>query len=185
MACLSNLPQELILGVWRQVDPKDIEAFALTSKKIYALGSTAIKEHNELKRESTCISFRIDSVQLPLLDTLIDHLSNPRASLYVWSFFLGVDDVDTEMYPDDEFYWKVLDEILDMTRHKRNFLPNLKHATLELDPYSDGLDWEMVREMVRKFDEVGVSLDVEELDSTEKAQWFTPARISEKWWERP
>ena len=45
-----DLPNELVVEVWRLLQvPEDVEAFALTSKRVYALGGGAIAAHSELR----------------------------------------------------------------------------------------------------------------------------------------
>lgn len=89
MARFPDLPNEIVLMVWRQVlDPETIENFALTSKNVYALGSSFVKEHNELKSEFSCISVCEDDAYTSAGDALKDLLLNPRAALYVRSIYV-------------------------------------------------------------------------------------------------
>lgn len=85
MASFNDLPNELIVEVWRQVlDPEAVESFALTSKRIYALGRNAIQEHNELKAKFSSIDHcEFDKGNNDPVETLKNLLLNPRAALYV------------------------------------------------------------------------------------------------------
>lgn len=50
MTGFTDLPNELMVELWSKVlDPEAVPNFAVTSKKIYALGGSFIKEHNELR----------------------------------------------------------------------------------------------------------------------------------------
>ena len=84
MTGFANLPNELIVEVWRWVmDPKSVENFALTSKRVYALGRGFVREHNVLKLKFSSIphdGFGTDSGPAETLRTL---LQNCRAALYV------------------------------------------------------------------------------------------------------
>lgn len=80
MAIFSDLPNELILGIWDYViEPDDVESFALVSKRIYGLSSQSLNEHARLKRQysNIWISFRegnyepADLLEKILLDTRI------------------------------------------------------------------------------------------------------------------
>ena len=84
MAHFSDLPNELVIEIWRHVlDPEAVENFALASKKIYALGSAFIQKHNELSARFSSINHcEYDAMNRPA-DTLRESLLNPRASLYV------------------------------------------------------------------------------------------------------
>ncbi|KAL9073095.1 MAG: hypothetical protein Q9161_003149 [Pseudevernia consocians] len=84
MTGFSDLPNELVVEVWRLLrDPEDIEAFALTSKRFYALGSDAIAAHNELRSRFWSIRHDPDDLTSTPADTLRSLLLNPRAALYV------------------------------------------------------------------------------------------------------
>ena len=84
MPCLSTLPNELIIEIWRHLrDPEAIASFAVASKKINSVGSPYIEEHNRLRFEHSSFgSSDTDNCSglAELLDTL---LLNPRAALYV------------------------------------------------------------------------------------------------------
>ena len=57
MTGFTDLPNELIVHVWRQVrDPEAVQNFAVTSKRIYALGSDFIREHNELRARFSSVT---------------------------------------------------------------------------------------------------------------------------------
>lgn len=84
MTGFSDLPNELIVAVWRLVlDPDAVENFALTSKKVYALGGAYMREHNELKAKFSSVTHREEDVGSCPADTLKSLLLNPRAALYV------------------------------------------------------------------------------------------------------
>lgn len=97
MTTFNDLPNELIVQVWRQVlDPEAVESFALTSKTVYALGRKFIQEHNELKAKFSSIEhykyhdgdhygFHEGS---DLVETLKILLLNPRAALYVRNVYI-------------------------------------------------------------------------------------------------
>ena len=84
MKGFSDLPNEIVVEVWRLIqDPRDVEAFAFTSKKIYALGDAAIAEHNELKAKFSSVPCRDDEISVDTVDVLKSLLLSPRAALYV------------------------------------------------------------------------------------------------------
>lgn len=93
MARFSDLPNELVITVWHHVlDPEAIESFALVSKKVYALGSSFIAEHNELKREFSCVAHSTHDIITGIItrpaDTLKELLLRPRTALYVRNVFI-------------------------------------------------------------------------------------------------
>lgn len=118
MTTFNDLPNELIVEVWRQVlDPKAVESFALTSKTVYALGRNVIQEHNELKAKFSSI----DHYELheggyyelhegsDLVEALQILLLNSRAALYVRNVYidrLGEEwgDVDDSEQEDERSY---------------------------------------------------------------------------------
>lgn len=80
MAMFSDLPNELIIGIWGFViEPDDVESFALVSKRIYGLSSQFVDEHVSLKQQYSkiCFSYRkrnygpADLLEKILLDTRI------------------------------------------------------------------------------------------------------------------
>lgn len=85
MGNLSDLPNELIVEVWRHVlDPEAVESFAVTSKIIYELGSAFIKEHYELKAKFSYLDHcQYDVDDNRPADTLECLLLNSRTALYV------------------------------------------------------------------------------------------------------
>lgn len=89
MASFSDLPNELVAMVWGHVlDPDAIESFALISKNVYALGSSYIREHNELKREFSSISVSEEDADTRVGHALEGMLLNPRAALYVRRIYI-------------------------------------------------------------------------------------------------
>ena len=86
MTGFADLPNELIIEVWRHVvDPKSVENFALTNKTIYALGTKFIKEHNELKAKSSPTIIHDQNkiaIHCPA-ERLKTLLQNLRAALYI------------------------------------------------------------------------------------------------------
>ena len=81
MTGFNDLPNELIVEVWREVaDAESVENFAVTSKRIYALGSGFMTEHNELKADFSSIHHYEGSNPAETLKTL---LMNPCPALYV------------------------------------------------------------------------------------------------------
>ena len=84
MTGFTDLPNELIVEVWRQVvDPKSVERFALTSKRIYALGGDFVKEHNELKANFSSLPHYESEPDSGPAETLKILLQRPRIALYV------------------------------------------------------------------------------------------------------
>ena len=81
MVGFASIPNEIIVHVWRQVlDPGDVESFALTTKTIYELGSSFIKEHEKLRARFSSIELWPHSAR-----KLKGLLLHPRAALYVRS----------------------------------------------------------------------------------------------------
>ncbi|CAF9911172.1 hypothetical protein IMSHALPRED_009956 [Imshaugia aleurites] len=85
MAIFSDLPNELIMGIWGYViEPDDIESFALVSKRIYHLSSHFVNEHASLKQQYSRVRFSYttgnygpaDLLEKILLDTRIVHYIN-------------------------------------------------------------------------------------------------------------
>ena len=84
MTGFADFPNELIVEVWRQVvDPSSVENFALTDKRIHALGGRFIKEHNELKVKFSSVPYYVSGKDSGLAETLRILLQNCRAALYV------------------------------------------------------------------------------------------------------
>ena len=84
MTGFTDLPNELVVEVWRQVvDPKSVENFALTSKRIYALGRCFVREHNVLKLKFSSIPHSLSGTDSGPAETLRTLLQNCRAALYV------------------------------------------------------------------------------------------------------
>ena len=84
MTGFTDLPNELIVEVWRQVvDPKSVENFALSSKRIYALGGDFIEEHNELKAKFSSLPQYDSEPDSGPAETLKILLQRPRIALYV------------------------------------------------------------------------------------------------------
>lgn len=97
MTTFNDLPNELVVEVWRHVlDPEAVESFALTSKTVYALGRNFIQEHNELKAKFSSIDHytfhdgghREFYEGSDLVETLKNLLLNPRAALYVRNVYI-------------------------------------------------------------------------------------------------
>ena len=77
----ASVPNEIIVHVWRQIlDPGDVESFALTTKTIYELGSSFIREHEKLRARFSSIDLGLHPAR-----KLKRLLLNPRAALYVRS----------------------------------------------------------------------------------------------------
>lgn len=83
-AAFSSIPNELILQIWSHVlEPKDVERFALVSKKILALAP--LQEHHRLKDQFSTLHFEDENDRRgsPPANFLADILINPRPALYV------------------------------------------------------------------------------------------------------
>ena len=102
MATFSQLPNEMISEIWEYVlEPQDVESFALVSKRIYAIGTPFLDEHNELKREysAPCTNVRSSAPALLLKKILLW----PRAASYVTHLSIG----------DYQPRWDLLDDVVD------------------------------------------------------------------------
>ena len=89
MATFCDLPNELLLGIWVFIiDPKDVESFALVSKKTYSPSMSFLKEHAHLKRNFSRISVSLESGPSPahLLQQISEH---PRIGLYIYDLDMG------------------------------------------------------------------------------------------------
>ena len=128
MGTFSQFPNEMITEIWEYVsEPKDVENFALVSKRIYAMGAPFVDEHNKLKRNYSSSNILVfegpdagSSVWL-----LKKILLWPRVALYVthlstyqywagwaeppnsddddriessWSYFIDYSDDDIELF---------------------------------------------------------------------------------------
>ncbi len=90
MASLSRLPNEMIAETWGHVlEPKDIESFALVSKKIYAIGIPFIMEHNKLKKEFSFFDTGPNTRASAPAYLLKNVLLRPRVALYVTHLSIG------------------------------------------------------------------------------------------------
>ena len=113
MTGFDDFPNELIVEVWRQVvDTNSVENFALTNKRIYALGSKFIEEHNELKVKFSSIPHYVSGTDSGPALTLKLLLQDYLVAIYVrllfsedWSCMrLGSDDsvqTDHSQFSDD------------------------------------------------------------------------------------
>ena len=84
MAIFSDLPNELILGIWGYViEPDDVESFALVSKRIYGLSTQFVNEHASLKRQHSKIkiSYRLGNYEPA--DLLEKILLDARIACYI------------------------------------------------------------------------------------------------------
>lgn len=84
MAIFSDLPNELILGIWGYViEPDDVESFALVSKRIYGLSSQFLNEHASLKRQYSKIWFSYRKGNYEPADLLEKILRDTRIAFYI------------------------------------------------------------------------------------------------------
>ena len=86
MAKFSDLPNELIMGIWGYVlAPEDVESFALASKTVYGLSKPFVTEHAKLKKRYSIQVLSIWGEKRPA-DLLMDLMLKPRIALYVRRF---------------------------------------------------------------------------------------------------
>lgn len=88
MAILSDLPNELLIGIWGYViEPEDVESFALISKRVYGLAKPFVEEHTRLKQQYSKIRVQPGH---PAADLLNEILLNPRIALYINELQTGI-----------------------------------------------------------------------------------------------
>ena len=76
------MPNEMISEIWEYVlEPRDVESFALVSKRVYAIGAAFVEEHNKLKREYSF--FDTDTCAVSSASLLKKILLWPRVALYI------------------------------------------------------------------------------------------------------
>lgn len=90
MATFADLPNELVLKILWQTDPRDLESLSLITKHVYYLATQLLHEHRGLKRRWSCLTPREgdapDDVGNWYAEYLITMLRNPRIALYVTDF---------------------------------------------------------------------------------------------------
>ena len=117
MADFSRLPNEMISGIWSNIqEPEDVESFALVSKHVYAIGRPFVEEHNRLKKEFSFVDLDPEMDFGTPASLLEEVLLRPRTALYVTHISFGLlncfwddeSDVDDrwperahDPYPDD------------------------------------------------------------------------------------
>ena len=117
MTSFTDVPNELIVEVWRQVvDPKSVENFALTSKRIHALGGDFIKEHNELKVKFSSVSEYGLGLRIGPAETLETLLQNPRIALYVRT--ISIDSYRSPCHYEPLGYRPYSEDIMELLRQK-------------------------------------------------------------------
>ena len=90
MATLFQLPNETITEIWGHIlEPRDLESFAMVSKRIYAKCGLLVKEHNKLKREYSVFEIGPNTRASAPAILLREVLLRPRLALYVTHFFIG------------------------------------------------------------------------------------------------
>ncbi len=89
MAVFSDLPNELIIGIWGYViQPDDVVSFALASKRIYGLSSQFLIEHSSLKQQYSKIFICSSIGNYEAADLLEKILLNNRIVFYISIFWL-------------------------------------------------------------------------------------------------
>lgn len=84
MAIFSDLPNELILGIWGYViEPDDVENFALVSKRIYGLSSQFVNEHANLKRQYSKVNICYREGNYEPAHLLEEMLLDTRIAYYI------------------------------------------------------------------------------------------------------
>lgn len=84
MAIFSDLPNELILGIWGYViAPDDVESLALVSKRLYGLSSQSVNEHASLKRQYSRVHLPYREGNYEPADLLVKMLLDTRISFYI------------------------------------------------------------------------------------------------------
>ena len=84
MAILSDLPNELIIGIWCYViEPDDVESFAMVSKRIHDLSSPFVNEHAILKQQYSRICFFDGQGNCEPADLLEKMLLDTRIAFYI------------------------------------------------------------------------------------------------------
>ncbi len=91
MAVFSDLPNELIIGIWGYViEPDDVESFALASKRIFGLSSQFVIEHASLKQRYSKIFIPwYEDGNYGAADLLEKILLNNRIVFYISIFWLS------------------------------------------------------------------------------------------------
>ena len=91
MASFSDLPNELIIGIWGYViEPDDVESFALVSKRIYGLSSQFVNEHASLTQQYSKIKIAYRKGNYESADLLEKMLLNTRIAFYISSLQMSI-----------------------------------------------------------------------------------------------
>ena len=129
MTGFSTLPNELIEEIWRYIeDPYAVEAFALTSKKIYDVGTIFIHEHNTLKA-------KFNTVLRNPAKILRQLLLNPRAALYIEHLTLDWEEAPWDGIEDAR---KIGHDVQDLCRQLVQNCPFI--LEYEIDKWVNALD---------------------------------------------
>lgn len=83
MATFSRFPNELLLEIWRHVQPDDIESFSLLSKNVHSLSSPFLQEHLELKHQFSSFNNGDLVSKTSTAGLLKEIIKNPRVASYV------------------------------------------------------------------------------------------------------
>lgn len=90
MANFSNLPNEMISQVWGYIlEPRDLESFALVSKRVYAIGRPFVEEHNELRKAFSFLQTDVRTRRYHPAFLLNEIMLRPRTALYVTHLAIG------------------------------------------------------------------------------------------------
>ncbi|MCJ1453604.1 hypothetical protein MMC28_003951 [Mycoblastus sanguinarius] len=113
MATFNHLPRELLLVIWENIQPPDIESFAKVNTTIYSLAGPYLEEYRSLQDQFCTITNAVDEYHLQFPYYLKDILINPRHGLYAqeliiedWpdSFESEWSDVEDEIAPYQDRY---------------------------------------------------------------------------------
>lgn len=89
MAKFSDLPNEILVTVLCFLTPNDIESFVLTAKRIYALSTTTIKIHNDMKRKYSEFWDETFGGSMSVTKLLEEVLEDQRIKFYVKKVFIS------------------------------------------------------------------------------------------------
>ena len=119
MTRFSDLPNEIVIQVWRHVlCPKDIESFAQVSKATNTLAESSLREHRRLKKKYTRWDNGSVGCGSELFRLLRDVLLYPHVALYIQELFISdwrdgwedptqrlLNDVDPKSNKDKSWAW--------------------------------------------------------------------------------
>lgn len=163
MAILTDLANELIIGIWSYlIEPKDVESFALVSKRTHSLSTPFVREHTDLKQRYSKIC--VEEMDVAPADLLEQMLLNPRIAFYVREFQILY-------YETERTRWGI------RKAYSKHTMAVLEHAirTSAFIPDTDIEDW--ITDVKKGNEEPILALIIVKLTKMETFMLLRPAAI--------